>query len=608
MNQPIWQIRLLGGLRLVGNGQDISAFPRHKMAALLCWLAYHPGTCHSREMLAEMLWPGEGPEPVQDRFRHVLHELRGLLEPDGISKGSVILSDGKGIQLNSASIQVDVLIFESGMKSAAREDDPQLCLALLLESLEHYGGDLLPGFYEDWILRERDRLAERHRSALSDAAERLSRSGRLAQAIEMASLAVRSDPTQEDSNCLLMRLHAQAGRPAEVERQYRQFERTLKTDLNERPSPATKQLFEQLMKPTTKTGAKLNQNEILSQAVVRIEPAGGAVPLDSNFYLIRPVDGEMNSAIAHRDSIVLLKGARQTGKTSLLGRGLQQCRKEGTRTFITDLQKFTASQLTSADSLFRMIAETMIDELEIEVDLDTIWKDSYGWNVNFERFLRRYVLQEPDQHLVWALDEVDILFSFPYSSEAFGLFRSWHNDRSLNPDGPWSRLTLCIAYASEAHLFIKDLNQSPFNVGTRLSLEDFNEDQVDEMNKRYGSPLHTTQEKARFFRLLGGNPYLVRRGLEVLVNDKMSLESLESSAAADDGPFGDPLRRMISSIMIDPTLVNSVNLLLADQHCQTPEAFYRLKSAGVIVGPSISQVAFRSQLYRTYLATHLKGG
>ena len=75
------------------------------------------------------------------------------------------------------------------------------------------------------------------------------------------------------------------------------------------------------------------------------------------------------------------------------------------------------------------------------------------------------------------------------ASEVFGLFRSWHNERALDPDGPWRRLTLAIAYATEAHLFITDVNQSPFNVGTRLTLEEFTFEQVEDLNQRHGSPL-----------------------------------------------------------------------------------------------------------------------
>jgi hypothetical protein len=56
---------------------------------------------------------------------------------------------------------------------------------------------------------------------------------------------------------------------------------------------------------------------------VKLEAVGGAVPLDSEFYIVRPTDEEFKTAIARNDSIVLVKGARQIGKTSLLARGLQ---------------------------------------------------------------------------------------------------------------------------------------------------------------------------------------------------------------------------------------------------------------------------------------------
>src|SRR5262249_50473 len=67
-----------------------------------------------------------------------------------------------------------------------------------------------------------------------------------------------------------------------------------------------------------------------------LEPVGGAVPLDSEFYIVRPADEEFSAAIARGDSIVLVKGARQVGKTSLLARGLQQARQAGAKVVLTD--------------------------------------------------------------------------------------------------------------------------------------------------------------------------------------------------------------------------------------------------------------------------------
>src|SRR6185503_7594513 len=77
------------------------------------------------------------------------------------------------------------------------------------------------------------------------------------------------------------------------------------------------------------------------------EPVGGAVPLDSKFYIVRATDGRFRSAIAQGDSIVLVKGARQAGKSSLLARGLEEARREGARVVLTDFQMLNSTQLES---------------------------------------------------------------------------------------------------------------------------------------------------------------------------------------------------------------------------------------------------------------------
>jgi hypothetical protein len=206
---------------------------------------------------------------------------------------------------------------------------------------------------------------------------------------------------------------------------------------------------------------------------------------------------------------------------------------------------------------------------------------------------------------VWGLDEVDRLFSYHYASEIFGLFRSWHNARALDPTGPWQRLTLAIAYATEAHLFISDLNQSPFNVGTRLQLEDFSFEQVAELNQRYGAPLREPSEVARYVCLVGGHPYLVRRGLHEMVTHNIGLAAFEDQSDRDEGPFGDHLRRILVLLTRDPVLCAAIQEVLQGRPCPTQESFYRLRSAGVISGDSTCDARPRCQLYATYLERHL---
>jgi class 3 adenylate cyclase len=337
----------------------------------------------------------------------------------------------------------------------------------------------------------------------------------------------------------------------------------------------------------------------------KLEAVGGAVPLDSRFYVVRPTDEEFKTAIARRDSIVLVKGGRQMGKTSLLARGLQMAREQGARVVLTDFQTFNAAHLESPEALYLTLAEMIADQLDLDVFPQEVWNASRGPNMNLERYLRREVFGTVEQPIVWAMDEVDRLFSCDFGSEVFGLFRSWHNRRSLDPAGPWSRLTLAIAYATEAHLFITDINQSPFNVGTRLVLDDFMRDEVAELNRRYGSPLRTPEELDRFHALIGGQPYLTQRGFTELVSRQLTVTRFEEQADRDDGLFGDHLRRILVTLSQDPDMTEVVRGFLRGEPIPTPEYFYRLRSGGLLSGGSAADACMRCRLYHTYLTRHL---
>jgi serine/threonine protein kinase len=337
----------------------------------------------------------------------------------------------------------------------------------------------------------------------------------------------------------------------------------------------------------------------------KLEPVGGAVPLDSQFYIERSTDREFHEAIERQDSLVLVKGARQVGKTSLLARGLNRARERGARVVLIDFQSLGQEYFTSSEKLILSLAETLADQLDLDVYPSQMWNSFMSPGINFERFLRREVLAKVQAPIVWGLDEVDRLFNCDFGSDIFGLFRSWHNKRALDPDGPWKRLTQVIAYATEAHLFITDLNQSPFNVGTRLALEDFNYDQVAQLNERYGSPLQDRAEVARYFRLVGGHPFLVRRGLHEMVTRGWVLGRLEAEADHDEGPFGDHLRRLLISLSQDPSLREVVQNVLQGKPSANTDSFYRLRSAGLMSGDSVRDLRPRCQLYANYLEKHL---
>ncbi len=83
------------------------------------------------------------------------------------------------------------------------------------------------------------------------------------------------------------------------------------------------------------------------------------------------------------------------------------------------------------------------------------------------------------------------------------------------------------------------------------------------------------------------------------------IAALEAQADHDEGLFGDHLRRLLASLARDAALCDVVRGVLRGEPCPTPESFYRLRSAGVIVGESQSDAKPRCELYATYLEKRL---
>ena len=337
---------------------------------------------------------------------------------------------------------------------------------------------------------------------------------------------------------------------------------------------------------------------------LQLEPVGGAMAPDSPFYIERATDAEFSQAVRNRESIVLIKGPRQMGKTSLIGRGVKLVRDLGWRTFTTDFQKLSAGQLVSEESLYRVLSATLAKRLNFAYDFEGEWLDVFGANMNMDNFVRA-LLESSDTPFVWFMDEADKLFGVPFASDFFGLVRSWHNCRATEPDGPWNRLTVVIGYATEAHLFIQDLNQSPFNVGRQVDLQDFTLSHLEEMNRLYDSPLASASDVKRLFDLVEGQPFLSRRAFDVLSRRSMTLDELIASADRDDGPFGDHLKRILISVSQIPGVLDALRGSLKNPELRDTDGYHRLLAAGIVRQESDRTLRLRCELYQRYLQQHV---
>lgn len=611
-------IRLFGHLEVHHAGGVITQFRMQKSAMLLAYLAYHLPQAARRERLVEVLWSDDSLSSARGGLSNVLWSLRQDLTLLPLPSEELLRADRDTIGLNPHLVRTDVTEFQAAAQAALLSPDRWEKRRNLIRATELYRGELLQGLCEDWIFPEQVRLETQFQECVRELLSEYEQGGELAAALELALEAVRRDPLSEEPRYWLMRLYAAVGQKQSALRHYRELERLLREEFDAGPSPATKALAREIAEggslrlcsagPTSDSGARTTPLPAVPSHCPEadaLEPYSGAVPLDSPYYVARAADGDLGRAIRLRAGILLVTGSRQAGKTSLLARGLHQARQDRARVILTDLQMLPERALASGDTFLLALAESLAEQLDIPFDPGESWPEGRTPGLNLRRFLRREVFARDEAPLLWALDEVDRLFTCSFAAEVFGLFRSWYNERALDPGSPWSRLTLLIAYATEAHLFIRNLNHSPFNVGLRLELQDFTGEHVADLNRRYGNPLHDAEGLQRFVSLVGGHPYLVRRGLHELSRQRLALSDLERLALLDGGVYKDHLRRLVAALSRDDSLTGAVRALLEGAPRIPDESFYRLRSAGVLTGESAEEARFRCNLYRSYVQRYL---
>lgn len=328
---------------------------------------------------------------------------------------------------------------------------------------------------------------------------------------------------------------------------------------------------------------------------------GGSIKLGDRFYIVRESDDKLKRAITKNGETITIRASRQTGKSSLLARGINYAHAKANIVYM-DFQSIEHEEFESADRFMKYFAGAITRKLKQDVEIvDKIWQEKLGPQDKLVEIMEEQVLPASDRPIVLAIDEADRLLSAPFQNDFFALMRSWHNNRAVGPE--WNKLNIAMVIATEPYLLISNPNQSPFNVGVRINLEDFNREQVSDLNHRHGNPVKDHDMEA-FFKLLSGHPYLTRRALYLLVSENWTWESLYRRATEDQGPFADHLRRQLWFIRENERLHKGLQQVLHNNSCDDEEILWRLLRAGLIKGQG-DRYYCRCGLYEKYFMDHL---
>jgi DNA-binding SARP family transcriptional activator len=213
----LWRLSLLGGWRLKRDGARVHVSPSAQR--LIALVALRGPS--ERALVLGTLWPDVSEARAATNLRSALHRMHysvpGVLT---VRRDEVALGP-------EVRVDVDVLTC-AGLDP---DDDGQWASLAGTTRVE-----LLPGWYDDWVLEERERIrqlwlhtVERRALALADRHD-------YQRALDAALLAVGAEPMRESAHRLVVRIHLAEGNVSEAVRSYLRYVDLLRRELGVRPT------------------------------------------------------------------------------------------------------------------------------------------------------------------------------------------------------------------------------------------------------------------------------------------------------------------------------------------------------------------------------------
>ena len=223
---PPVTIDLLDGFRVVVDQQTLSIPLSARRVVAFVGLRGRS----SRAEVAGTLWPDVTDAKAQGALRTALWRLRQLTA--GLLDEPLVTGD-ETLRLHE-SVEVDVDALVVAIRRVIDDGECGVDQGLLptLATM----GELLPGWYDDWVLLGRERLRQLQLHALELTARQLSCEGRYAEAIEAALAAVRLEPLRESATRVLIQIHLDEHNVVEALRRFEVFRRQVVTELGIEPT------------------------------------------------------------------------------------------------------------------------------------------------------------------------------------------------------------------------------------------------------------------------------------------------------------------------------------------------------------------------------------
>lgn len=212
------ELRLLGGFELRVDDDPVEL--SESSQRLVGFLALR-GRGRPRSCVAGELWPEKSDERAMANLRSAIWRLPRSIGFELVALTPTLVALAPSVVLDTAEAERRLSVIRTATVDQIYADVRR-----------SVGLELLPGWYDDWVLHERERLREIQFHVLELSTERLCAAGWYGEAIDAAHRLVAADLYRERSHLLLIRTLAQEGSLLSASRAFERFVDVMEGDLH----------------------------------------------------------------------------------------------------------------------------------------------------------------------------------------------------------------------------------------------------------------------------------------------------------------------------------------------------------------------------------------
>lgn len=212
---------------------------------LLCFIALQ-GRPIRRTQVSGSLWLDSTDDRASASLRSALWRVPAPGGVPVIGASSTHLWLCPHVQVDLTSLVERALAVLDGRGADTLDVPGELCA---------FSEDVLAGWYDDWVIMQRESFRQLRLHALERLGERLLDAGRYVDALQVGLAAVAGEPLRESAHRLLVRAHLCEGNVTEAIRQYRVYSRLIADELHTEPSVAMQQMLSQWLRPREPVGS-----------------------------------------------------------------------------------------------------------------------------------------------------------------------------------------------------------------------------------------------------------------------------------------------------------------------------------------------------------------